>query len=82
MIPHKSRKYRAILDLSSKVKLAEYLLPIVDDATKICAPKEVMDQIGLVLPQIIKALASALVEDGNIMFSKLNIKDGFWRMVC
>ena len=46
MIPHKSRKYCAILDLSSKLKLAGYLLPSVNDVMKKCTPKEAMDQIG------------------------------------
>ena len=82
MIPHKSRKYRAILDLSFELMLAGYLLPSVNDATKKCAPEDAMDQIGSVLPRIIEALASAPLEDGDIMFSKLDIKDGFWRMVC
>ena len=82
MIPHKSRKYCTILNLSLKLKLAGYLLPSVNDATKKCAHEEAMDQISSVLPQIIEALASAPVEDGDIMFRKLDTKDRFWRMVC
>ena len=39
MIPHKSRNYWEILDLSFELKLAEYLLPLVNDAIKKCAPK-------------------------------------------
>ena len=31
---------------------------------------------------MIEALAAAPMEGGDIMFSKLDIKDGFWRMVC
>ena len=46
------------------------------------APAEAMDQIGTVLPRIIEALAAAPLEDGPIMFSKLDITDGFWRMTC
>ena len=49
MIPHKSRKYRAILDLSFELRLAGYTLPSVNDATKHMAPAESMDQIGTVL---------------------------------
>ena len=59
MIPHKSRKYRAILDLSYQLMVAGYLLPSVNDATVRMAPEEAMDQIGSVLPQMIEALAAA-----------------------
>ena len=45
------------------------------------APKEAMYQIGSVLPRMIEALAAVPIDDGDIMFSKLDIKDGFWRMV-
>ena len=40
-----------------------------------------IDQIGSVLPQITKALANLPVNDDVIM-SKLDISDGFWRIVC
>ena len=33
IIPHKSRKYRAILDLSYQLMVAGYILPSVNDAT-------------------------------------------------
>ena len=33
MIPHKSRKYRAILDLLFELRVAGYQLPSVNDAT-------------------------------------------------
>ena len=55
-----------------------YNLPLVNDATEHCAPEEAMDQIGSVLPWIIEALALAPIEEGAVMFSKLDIKDGFW----
>ena len=34
MVPHKSRLYRAILDLSFILKLAECDVPLVNDTTK------------------------------------------------
>ena len=82
MIPHKSRKYRAILDLSFALKIAGYDLPAVNDATKKMAPEAAINQIGSVLPRIIEAMASAPEEGGDIMFSKLDIADEVWRMVC
>ena len=50
MIPHKSRKYRAIMDLSYQLWVVGYLLPSVNDATVRMAPEEAMDQIKSVLP--------------------------------
>jgi len=84
MIPHKSRKYRAILDLSFALRVNGYHLPSVNEASEKCAPMEAMDQLGTALPRIIEALAFAPKgeDDGPIMMSKLDIKDGFWRMVC
>ena len=45
------------------------------------ALEEAMDQIGSVLPRMIEALTAAPMDGENIMFSKTDIKDGFWRMV-
>ena len=82
MIPHKSRKNRAILDLSFALMVAGYQLPSVNEATKKCAPEESMDQIGSVLPRIIEAFANAPLEWGDIVQTKLDITDGFWRVMC
>ena len=82
MIPHKSRKYRAILDLSFQLLVGGYLLPSVNDATRRMAPEQAIDQIGTVLPRIIEAMAMAPEDHGDIWWSKLDIKDGFWRMTC
>ena len=81
MIPHKSRKYRAILDLSFALRIAGFQLPSVNDATKNTAPEEAIDQIGTVLPRIIEAFATAPPGE-YIQLMKLDIKDGFLRMVC
>ena len=64
--------------------MAGYLLPSVNDATVRMAPEEAIDQIGTVLPRIIEALAPAPIPmDGvDIIFRKLDTKDGFQRMVC
>ena len=59
MIPHKSRKYRAILDLSFALLVNGFALSSVNEATEKCTPEEAMDQIGSVLPHIIAALANA-----------------------
>ena len=81
MVPHKSRKYRAILDLSFSLKIFGMEIPSVNDATVITAPQQSMAQLGSVLPRLIEAVATAPVDKGNLVFSKLDIKDGYWRMV-
>ena len=82
MIPHKSRKYRAILDISFALKVAGWYLPSLNEATKETAPSETLEQVGTVMPRIIEALATAPLSEYPIHFSKLDIKDGFWRTVC
>jgi len=64
MIPHKSRRYRAILDLSFRLRMNGYDVPSVNEATKICAPEDAINQIGSVLPRIIEALAET-ADDPN-----------------
>lgn len=80
MIPHKSRKYRCILDLSFELRYMGQLLRSVNDATTKQAPQEAMGELGTVLDRLIDAVAHANPQDGEIRFSKLDIKDGFWRM--
>ena len=36
--------------------------------------------MGTALLRIIEALVLAPISDGDILFSKLDIKDGYWRM--
>ena len=62
MIPHKSRKLRAILDLSYTIKLMERRIEAVNDTTTKTAPQGAMDQMGHVLDRIIYAFTEA--EDG------------------
>jgi hypothetical protein len=81
-IPHKSRLFRSILDLSYGFRLHEHEHPSVNDSTTdTSAPIHSMSELGKVLPRIIHALASAPDEPMPFLFAKLDIKDGFWRMV-
>jgi len=82
MIPHKSRKYRAILDLSYQLLVAGYSLPSVNEATKDCAPEEAIAQIGSVLPRIIEALARVDPGKGPVSLMKVDLTDGFWRVMA
>ena len=82
MIPHKSRKYRAILDLSFGLRLDNGgLLESVNDGTVLSAPAGAIDQLGHTLSRIIHAFAEA-DEDKVVISAKWDIKDGFWRMQC
>jgi hypothetical protein len=82
MIPHKSRKFRAILDLSFKLRLKDgSVVPSVNEATTLEAPAAAIDQMGHALSRIIHAFAEA-DEDAKIFMAKFDIKDGFWRLDC
>jgi len=82
MIPHKSRKYRAILDLSFGLRLKNGgVLDSVNDGTVLSAPAGAIDQLGHTLSRVIHAFAES--DDNQVILSaKWDIKDGFWRMQC
>jgi len=80
-VPHKSRRYRAILDLSFQIRLGGLKLPSVNANTKPQAHRAAMRQLGRVLPRLIWAMAMAAPEHGPLFFAKWDIKDGFWRLV-
>ena len=80
-IPHKSRGFRFILDLSFGLRLDGIEMPSVNLTTAEKAPHKAMEQLGRVLPRIIQTLAKADDQSTPFLFSKLDIKDGFWRMI-
>jgi len=85
MIPHKSRKYRAILDLSFECRLKSGgVIPSVNSSTTKTAPHGAINQMGHSLMRIIHAFAEAdrTYPDAKIFSAKWDIKDGFWRLVC
>ncbi len=82
MIPHKSRKFWAILDLSFPVKLTNGTVkPSVNEGTIKSAPRGAISQIGHSLSRIILAFATA-EPLAKIFMAKWDIKDGFWRLDC
>jgi hypothetical protein len=82
MIPHKSRKFRTILDLSFSLRLEDgSRVPSVNENTVKTAPAGSIDQIGHSLARIIHAFASTS-EDEKVLMAKWDIKDGFWRLDC
>ena len=81
-IPHKSKAYRSILDLSFRLRLKNGgFRDAVNDTTVKTAPGGAIDQIGECLSRIIHAFTAA-EEDAKIFMAIWDIKDGFWRMDC
>ena len=80
MIPHKSRKFRTILDLSFRLRHRGKLLESVNSATVKQAPAEAMVQLGNCVKRLVATLADNYNPEKPFYFAKLDIKDGFWRM--
>jgi len=79
-IPHKSKQFHSILDLSFNLQLKQgSIVPSVNSTTIKTAPKGTIDQLGHSLTRIIHAFAEA-EEDARIIMAKWDIKDGFWRL--
>ena len=88
-IPQTNRRDRLILDLSFPVyrpqavrkrkATAEILQPSVNDSTTSLSPKQPVQELGKVLPRIFDFMA-AVPPNESIMFSKIDLSDGFWRM--
>ena len=79
-VPHKSRSWRAILDLSFELTVNGRRLPSVNTASKALAPPAALDQMGEALPRLIAAVAAAPATGGDLLFAKLDIKDGYWQL--
>ena len=80
MIPHKSKHFREILDLSFELKMNGKKMPSVNNGTHPTATQHSMNELGRVLERMINLMASAKNEDQPFLFSKLDISDGFWRV--
>ena len=81
-IPHKSKAYRSILDLSFSLALTTGdHIPSVNEITTKTAPQASIDQLGHSLMRLIHAFAEAGPDD-KIFMAKWDVKDGFWRLDC
>ncbi len=79
-IPHKSRAYRSILDLSFSLQHKDGgIIESVNDTTEKWAPRGAIDQLGHLLKQLIHAFAKA-DDNAVILMAKWDIQDGFWRL--
>ena len=82
IIPHKSKSFRSILDLSFSLKLNPHgKVPSVNENSENTAPGGAIDQIGYVLLRLIHAFSEA-PDAANIFQEKWDIKDDFWRLDC
>ena len=80
MIPHKSRLFRCILDLSFQIKIKGQKLNSVNNGTQPMAPQKSMPQLGHVLRRIISTMKQHYNIKITFYFSKCDLKDGFCRM--
>ena len=82
MVPHKSKSFRCILDLSFKLKRqkGEGKWESVNSTTHKRAPQQAMGQLGQVVKRIVATMADFFDPNQPFCFTKLDIKDGFWRM--
>ena len=68
MVPHKSCKYMAILNLSFSLQVFGVEIPLVNNSTTITAPQHSMGQLGLGLPCLIEAVVDAPFDQGSLIF--------------
>jgi hypothetical protein len=83
-IPHKSKDFRSILDLSFRLRLKNGgVRTSVNDTTEKTAPSGAIDQIGECLLRIIHAFAET-DDEAKIFMAKWDIKvlDSGWSGVC
>ena len=78
-VPHKSRQFRTILNLSYYLQMADEPMLSVNETTIPNSPEMALHHMGMVLPRLINAIATA-ESNAPFYFSKLDIKDGFWRV--
>ena len=81
-IPHKSREYRSILNLSFALCLVDRgVVESVNSTTEKFAPRGAINQLGHSLKQIIHVFAK-VEKDAKILMAKWDIQDRFWRLNC
>jgi hypothetical protein len=80
MIPHKSKAFCCILDLSFELKVKNGIIPSVNSTTNKLAKPEGMVQLGMAVKRLATTMADHFDLENPFIFSKLDIKDGFWRM--
>jgi hypothetical protein len=92
IVPQQNRRGRMILDLSFAVRRGRtrgrkrsrqnkvILQESVNDSTVRLAPEAPVKELGNVLPRLLDFMAEVPPEE-HIHFSKMDLADGYWRMV-
>ena len=80
MIPHKSKPFRCILDLSFKLCHKGKTYASVNELTSARSPPQAMVQLGTSIHRLINSMARHYSPGAPFRFAKLDIKDGFWRL--
>jgi hypothetical protein len=78
VVPQRDRRGRIILDLSFQVKNTQQAS--VNETTAKDASTEPVGELGNVVLRLFYFMA-AVPSDEIIMFSKIDLWDGFWRMI-
>ena len=81
MIPHKSRLFRCIFDLSFQIKVQGKKLNSVNSSTTSKAPQKSMAQLGHVLRRLLATMKQHYNIKMPFFFSKCDLKDRFWKIV-
>ena len=79
MIPHKSKAYRFILDLSFTLFHRGIRFASVNENTNKKSRPEAMVQLSQALKRIIYHMTLYRANGIPFKFTKLDVKDGFWR---
>ena len=64
MVPHKSRKFRAVLDLFFELRVFGMKIPSANEATVVTETQHSIHSLGTVLPRLIEAVATAPTTGG------------------
>ena len=80
MVPHKSKSFRCILDLSFGLRVGKHRYKSINETTNPQARQESMLQLGKTLRRIIYTMEANRHKNKQFYFTKLDIKDGFWRL--
>ena len=80
-VPHKLRSWWAILDFLFELTVNGQKLLSVNNASAKMMPAAALDQMGEALSRLIATVVAAPRNDGDLVFAKLDIKDGYWHML-
>ena len=80
MIPHKSRSYHTILDLSFHILHRGAMMQLVNSATVKQSLSEAIIQQRQCVQRLIATLTDNYDDNTPFKFEKMDIKYGFWRL--